>query len=142
MEDPCDKINQNLRDICRCKKAGLTLSQCNRRRVAWGIPPLSDMPDEQPEPLKPMSVVSRARSFASVTAQTVWRFVAHGEGMLSKAEMQPRLDACNACEHLKNGHCTICGCSCQTENKIAFLGKLAHRSASCPLPDPKWGPSR
>lgn len=139
--DECSRINQNLRDICRCERAGQTLDQCNRRRVAWGIPPLDAMPGSEPQDdPKPLNTAERIRSFAGVTAQTVWRFLVHNESMLTEEEMQPRLDKCNACPHLVNSHCNLCGCSCVRENKPKFLQKIAHRSASCPDDPPRWGP--
>lgn len=142
--DECDKVNPNLRDLCRCERSGQTLEQCNRRRLTFGVSPLLAMPGTEPpaatiEP-KSLTAFEKIKSFASVTAQTVWRFVAYNEAMLSEKEMQARLDICNACPRLQDGHCSLCSCSCQKENRVKFLSKLAHRSSVCPDDPPRWGP--
>lgn len=140
MDDPCDKVNHNLRDICRCERAGMTLEQCNRRRVAWGVAPLVTMPSSEPDPppVKPMTTPEKIATFVSVTANTVWRYVTFQPGMLSKEEMQPRIDICLACPNLVDGHCSLCGCACNSENKPKFLSKLAHRASQCPDDPPRW----
>lgn len=136
-DDECGKIHPNLRDICRCERAGMTLEQCNRRRAAWGISAKGTIPEPVVEH-KPMSTAGKIASFVSVTAQTVWRNVVYGEKMLTAEEMQPRLDICNACPSLVDSHCNHCGCSCLRENKVKWLNKLAHRTSECPIG--KWGP--
>lgn len=140
-DDECGKIHPNLRDICRCERAGISIEQCNRRRAIWGIGPKVEIPEPVVEH-KPMSTAGKIASFVSVTAQTVWRNVVYGEKMLTAEEMQPRLDICNACTDLEvGGNCRFCGCSCNKESKVKFMNKLAHRSASCAHPTaPKWGP--
>jgi len=133
----CDHINHNVRDICECTRGGMTLEQCNRRRVGFGVPPLAQLPGLEPEPpQKPLTSAERVASFLGVTSQTVWRFVTMQPGLLSNEQMQPRLDICNACPELVDGHCRLCGCNCQRENKPKFLLKVAHPTAKCPAG--KW----
>ena len=132
--DPCDGLSPDRRPICKCTKAGLTLDQCNRRRVAWGIPPLSQMPDQPP-----LTTVQKAVSLTSTLMQTVWRHVTSGDGILSEPEIQARLDICKSCGHFDGQHCGLCGCSCQSANIPKWFNKLAHRSSVCPHDPPKWG---
>ena len=99
----CDDVNPNVRDICACTRAGMTLTQCNHRRALWGKPALTQLPGDGPqEPVKndvkPLTTIEKITSFAAVTAHTVWRVVTLRPGLLTDEEMQPRLDICNACE--------------------------------------------
>ena len=136
MREDCKHVPPLVRDICECTRAGMTLEQCNRRRLGFDVPPLDSLPGKDAEPVKPMTTTEKIASFAAVTAQTVWRYVVYGEGMLTEAEMQPRLDICLACPKLVDSHCSLCGCACQKENKVKWLNKIAHRSSSCPIG--KW----
>lgn len=137
----CDAINPNVRDICECTRQGMTLEQCNRRRMIWGLPPLDSLPGtEKPEPTqKPMTTAERVVSFLGVSCQTVWRAVTMRQGLLTNEQMQPRLDICNSCPELIDGHCRLCGCSCQRTNTVKWLEKIAHPDSVCPHDPPKWG---
>lgn len=138
----CDDVNPNVKDICECTRAGMTLAQCNNRRLLWGKPPLESLgglPPEMPV-AAPLTTAQRVKSFVSITAQTVWRVVRLQPGLLTDEEMQPRIDTCLRCEHLSaTGHCGLCGCSCQKENTVRFLNKLAHRGSECFDNPPRWG---
>jgi len=138
----CERINENIRDICECTRAGMSLDQCNRRRVSWGIPPLERLPSDEvadPPAQKPLTTGERIVSFLGVSSQTVWRYVTMQPGLLTNEQMQPRLDICNACPELVDGHCRLCGCLCVKENRPAFLSKIAHPDSVCPHKPPKWG---
>lgn len=141
----CDDVNPNVRDICACTRAGMTLTQCNHRRALWGKPALTQLPGDGPqEPeaaqeAKLLTTVERVKSFVSITAQTIWRVVRLQPGLLTDEQMQTRIDICQQCPRLVAGHCELCGCNCQRENTVKFMNKLAHRDAACPDSPPRWG---
>lgn len=138
----CDSVNRNLRDICECTRAGMTLNQCNQRRLLWGLKPLESLGvspyADEPEQ-NPLTTAERIASFVSITAQTVWRMVRLQPGLLTDEQMQPRIDICAKCPHLVASHCELCGCKCQRENVSKFMNKLAHRDSVCPASPPRWG---
>lgn len=141
-DDECGKIHPNLRDICRCERAGISLEQCNRRRHLWGLSalntlPVDDSPPDSADDHRPMSIAERAMSFASVMIQSVYRNVVWKDGLLSEEQMQARLEICRSCPKLIDSHCLACGCRCVRENHSKWLTKIAHASAECPLK--KWG---
>jgi hypothetical protein len=62
-------------------------------------------------------------------------FAADGFGLASEEVQKQRMDICNACDLLKDGRCTLCGCGMSTKVKIS--------SSKCPLkteefPNGKW----
>ena len=135
MADPCDGLAPRFREICKCQN-GMTLEQCNKRRVAWGIVPLSEQPG--PVEQKPLTTVERVKSATATMIQTVWRYVSSGEGTLSNAEIEARLAICKTCDQFEKNHCKLCGCACQQANVSKWFNKLAHRSSVCPHDPPKW----
>lgn len=116
------------------------MEQVNHRRRLWNVAPLDALPVKDAPVQRPLSTGERIVSFLGITAQTVWRAIKMEPWLLTEEEMQPRLDICNACVQLVDGHCNLCGCNCQAENGVKFMSKLSHKDASCPMDSPKWGP--
>lgn len=141
-DDACFDVNPNVRDICECRRAGMTLTQCNHRRALWGKPALTQLPGDGPQPEAPAEVpapyttTEKIASFVGVSLQTIWRYVTLQPGLLDEPAIQARLDICNSCEFMVASHCSRCGCSCQRENKTKWMLRVAHATASCPVG--KW----
>lgn len=78
----------------------------------------------------PPSFWIRGWNFANAMA----RHVASGFARCSKEVIEERLAICQACPHLVDQHCQLCGCACVAENQL--INKLALTSEACPLG--KW----
>lgn len=134
MIDPCNGLRPEFRDICKCVKPGVSLDECNRRRVSWGMAPL----EELPKPQEKLTIVEKAKSATSVMLQTIWRHVSNGDGLLTDDQINARLEICKTCDHFEKNHCQLCGCACQAGNVSKWFNKLAHAASVCPHDPPKW----
>jgi len=72
----------------------------------------------------------RGWNFANAMA----RHAASGFTRCSNATIEERLAVCQACPHLVDHHCQLCGCACIADNQL--MNKLALASETCPLG--KW----
>jgi len=72
----------------------------------------------------------RGLNFAGAMA----RHAASGFRRCSKKQISERLAICQACPHLVDNHCQLCGCACIETNQL--MNKLALASEACPLG--KW----
>jgi hypothetical protein len=138
----CDDVNPNVRDICECTRAGMTLTQCNHRRALWGKPALTQLPGDGPHELAPPEVpapyttTEKIASFVAVSAKTIWRYVTLQPGLLDDASIEERLAVCRDCDQYADLSCRICGCSCNKEGRMKWMLRVAHENAECPLK--KW----
>lgn len=121
----CEQFVGRLRQICR-GEAGLSLSDTNRYRAHWGLPPLTQVDGQQPSP----SLLRLAWTFTRALA----RHAADGCRRRTKREIAKLAAICETCDKFDGRVCTSCGCGCSAEN--LFLNKLAWRSEQCP--ENKW----
>lgn len=77
------------------------------------------------------SFLQKVKNFASAAA----RHVAAGAPMASDEEIIRRHDICLACEFLRDGACTKCGCPINRARK--YVSKLSWADSECPVG--KWG---
>lgn len=77
------------------------------------------------------SLLQKAKNFTTSAA----KHIAAGMPMASEEEIARRFAICQACEFLKDGACTKCGCPVVRQKK--FLSKLSWADQSCPIG--KWG---
>lgn len=80
------------------------------------------------EPLPPLLI--RGWNFA----RAMTRWAGSGFEMRTQEEINERLVICQACPHLVNDHCNLCGCACVEKNQA--MNKLALKTESCPIG--KW----
>lgn len=135
----CEQFNGRKRQICRGEAGKLLADQWRMKK--WGLPEwepnvvasagtmLSQQPPQMP------SVFVRGLNFTAA----LFRHAANGFRTRTPAEIEERLEICQACPYRVdiNGvvNCTKCGCMCQGNNDI-FLNKLAWTSETCP--DGRW----
>ena len=133
---PCDSLEPAIRAICRGENPHIPLHDVNLNRAAgFGgrtppLPPLQECvsePDPSPESANLPPLLIRGWNFAKAMA----RWTLGGMPRRSQAEIEARLAICQACEFLKNNHCTQCGCACVATNRL--INKLALATESCPL---------
>ena len=84
--------------------------------------------EKLPDTLPPLFI--RGLNFAGAMA----RHAASGFKRCSKTQISERLAICQACPHLVDNHCQLCGCACIETNQL--MNKLALESEKCPLG--KW----
>ena len=77
------------------------------------------------------SFLAKVRNFAVASA----KHVAAGMPMASDAEILRRHDLCMACEFMKDGACTKCGCPIVRARQ--YVSKLSWADSECPVG--KWG---
>ena len=83
--------------------------------------------DPREETPQSPSMMIRGLNFASAMAA----HAVDGFRRRSQSEIDSRLAICQACPHLVDNHCQLCGCPCVKSNQL--LNKLALASESCPL---------
>jgi hypothetical protein len=72
----------------------------------------------------------RGWNFAGAMA----RWAGEGFQRRTQDEIDERLAICQACPHLVNDHCSLCGCKCVATNQV--VNKLALKGQECPIG--KW----
>jgi hypothetical protein len=77
---------------------------------------------------KDLSLARKARNLAAAGARVAKATATGQKVLVSAEEKERRLAICNACEHLKNGSCELCGCVASWKTKLA--------TESCPVA--KW----
>ena len=75
-------------------------------------------------------LIIRGVNFASA----MFRWTSSGMPRRTQAEIDERLAICQACPHLVDNHCRVCGCPCVETNQL--INKLALATEACPLG--KW----
>jgi len=84
-----------------------------------------------PQKAKPLSMIERAKSFASTMVNTAV------QGKLApQSVIDERFKICEQCSHLIDGGCDLCGCN--VTRKQNLLNKLANISSRCPDNPPRW----
>jgi hypothetical protein len=78
-----------------------------------------------PQDLPPITV--RGLNFAGA----VFRAAQQGFPRRTQDEINDRLAICQACEHLVDNHCVLCGCACVEANQV--MNKLAWKTEKCPI---------
>ena len=59
-----------------------------------------------------------------------------GKRLLSKEQINERLEICYDCKEFNGKKCTLCGCC--TGSQENHFNKLAYPTESCPMTPPKW----
>ena len=67
-------------------------------------------------------------------ANAMFRWASSGMPRRTQAEIDERLEICQACPHFVDNHCQVCGCPCVETNQL--INKLALATETCPLE--KW----
>lgn len=80
-----------------------------------------------------MSKLSFLKMVSNFT-QELAEFVAAGAPVIKPEDYQKRLEACNACEHLKRNRCSLCGCVVEYKAKWA--------TTDCPDTPSRWKKKR
>ncbi|MEI8381050.1 MAG: hypothetical protein WCJ09_13035 [Planctomycetota bacterium] len=132
----CDELQGRLRAICRGEVTDLRLSTINAYRAGWGLPALNEIvagctsetnpPELTPTHVTPPTLLIRGWNFA----QAISRWTLAGMPRRTDAEIEERLEICQACPFLKNHHCLKCGCACVESNRL--INKLALATEKCP----------
>jgi hypothetical protein len=102
-----------------------TLAGCDG---VGGVVTEQPSPAAAPNDLPPVHI--RGWNFAGAMA----RWAGSGFQMRTQAEIDERLAICQACPHLVNDHCSLCGCKCVATNQV--VNKLALKGQECPIG--KW----
>lgn len=100
-----------------------------RDNKASGRPPAAPAPDLTRNDAP--SFLTKVKNFAVASA----RHVAAGMPMASDEEIIRRHDLCMACEFMKDGACTKCGCPIVRAKQ--YVSKLSWADSECPVG--KWG---
>jgi len=67
-------------------------------------------------------------------AAALVRWTTAGMPRRTESEIEERLAICQACPHLVDHHCNLCGCACVETDQL--MNKLALATEACPLG--KW----
>jgi hypothetical protein len=140
--------------LARCRQRGYTLDEVrpcivsedgdqitvDETHPAYPAKPKPGFVPPKPQPPAPApdltrtdapSFLTKVKNFAVASA----KHVAAGMPMASDEEIIRRHDICMACEFLKDGACTKCGCPVVRAKQ--YVSKLSWADSECPVG--KWG---